>query len=171
MVMITPQTSVDNTISVSLAEIKVSNDVSASLVCFGLGSCIGLCAYDPSVKIAGMAHIVLPKSKPEVKTENASKFADIAVPALLTEMYKQGASKQRLVVKLAGGAQMIQVLGFASTLEMGNKNIEATRQLLKSEGIRIAAEDVGGSHGRSVWLSVASGEVLIRTAGQGIKSL
>ncbi len=171
MATLTRQTVVDNTISVSLAEIKVSTDVTSYLVCFGLGSCIGLCAYDPSIKIAGMAHIVLPKSKPDSKTENATKFADIAVPALLAEMYKHGAVKQRLVIKLAGGAQMIQVQGFSSNLEMGNKNIEATRQLLKAEGIRIAAEDVGGCHGRSVWLSVATGEIMIRTAGQGMRSL
>ena len=80
MVTMIRQTQVDNTISVSLAEVKVSKDSAMHLVCFGLGSCIGLCAYDPSVKIAGMAHIVLPKSKPETFTDNGTKFADIAVP-------------------------------------------------------------------------------------------
>jgi chemotaxis protein CheD len=161
----------DNNISVSLAEVKVSGDQSRQLVCYGLGSCIGLCVYDPGLKIAGMAHIVLPRSKPNTLTDSATKFADVAVPALFAEMYKLGAVKSRLVVKLAGGAQMIQVEGFGANLEMGNKNIEATRQVLKEEGVRIAAEDVGGSHGRSVWLAVASGEVMIRTAGQGIKAL
>jgi chemotaxis protein CheD len=171
MVIMTQQTLVDNTISVSLAELKLSADVSRHLVCYGLGSCIGLCAYDPVIKLAGMAHIVLPKSHPGTTTENGTKFADIAVPILLEEMYKQGALKTRLVIKLTGGAQMIQMAGFSSSLEMGNKNIDATRQMLKAEGLRIAGEDVGGSHGRSVWLSVSTGEVVIRTAGQIMKSL
>jgi chemotaxis protein CheD len=171
MVTMIQQTMVDDIISVSLAELKLSADVSRYLVCYGLGSCIGLCAYDPVLKLAGMAHIVLPKSHPGTTTENGTKFADIAVPTLLGEMYKNGALKTRLVVKLAGGAQMIQIPGFNSNLEMGIKNIDATRQILRTEGIRIAAEDVGGSHGRSVWLSVSTGEVVIRTAGQIMKSL
>lgn len=171
MATITRQVSLENNISVGLGEIKVTADVSTYLVAFGLGSCIGLCAYDPQLKIAGMAHIVLPKSKPDSKNENASKFADIAIPALLSKLYKYGASKGRLIIKMAGGAQMIQIPGFSSNLEMGIKNIEATRQLLQSNGIRIVAEDVGGSHGRSVWLATASGEVMIRTAGQGIRRL
>ncbi len=168
----TPQTSIsDQIISVGLGEVKVTTDSSMYLACFGLGSCICLCAYDPVAKVAGMAHIVLPESKSTGKDMTATKYADIAIPVLFEEMIKSGSVKSNLVIKLAGGAQMIQAPGFASILDMGTRNLETTRKILKNEGLRIAAEDIGGSQGRSVWLSVITGEVAIRTAGKEHKKL
>lgn len=161
----------DQTISVGLGEVKVTTDSSMHLACFGLGSCICLCAYDPVAKVTGMAHIVLPESKSTEKDRAATKYADIAIPVLFDEMTRKRATKSNLVIKLTGGAQMIQAPGFASILDMGKRNLEATRAILKSEGVRIAAEDVGGSQGRSVWLSLATGETMVRTAGKEFKKL
>ena len=161
----------EQTISVGLGEVCVTKDPSTSLACFGLGSCISLCIYDPVSKVAGMAHIVLPKSNHSSPGKASAKYADIAIPLLLEEMYKHGAVKSRLVVKLAGGAQMIQAAGFNDTLEMGVKNLEMTRNILASEGIRLSAADTGGSQGRSVWLSAISGKVTVRTAGMEFREL
>ncbi|MEE8419721.1 MAG: chemotaxis protein CheD [Dehalococcoidales bacterium] len=158
-------TASDQTISVGLGEVKVTSDASMYLACFGLGSCICLCAYDTAAKIAGMAHIVLPESKSK-EDMTATKYADIAVPVLFEEMIKKGASKSKLIIKLAGGAQMIQAPGFATILDMGAKNLVATRAALKSSAVRVSGEDIGGSKGRSVWLSVATGETMVRTAGR-----
>ncbi|MEE8413129.1 MAG: chemotaxis protein CheD [Dehalococcoidales bacterium] len=163
--------SIDQTISVGLGEVTVSKDPLKNLACFGLGSCISLCACDPVAKVAGMAHIVLPQSKPGTGDRAATKYADIAVPILFEDMSKSGALKSNIIVKLVGGAQMIQTAGFSNILDMGNRNLEATRQVLKKEGVRITAEDIGGSQGRSVWLSVATGEVMVRTAGKELKKL
>lgn len=164
-------TATDQTISVGLGEVKVTTDSSMYLACFGLGSCVCLCAYDPAAKVAGMAHIVLPESKSKEVDMTATKYADIAVPVLFEEMIKKGASKSNLIVKLAGAAQMIQAPGFASILDMGAKNLAATRTVLKSEGVRVKGEDIGGSKGRSVWLSVANGETMVRTAGREYKQI
>ena len=161
----------DQTITVGLGEICVTNDPAASLACFGLGSCIGLCAYDPVSKVAGMAHIVLPESNHSSQSNASAKYADIAVPLLLEKMRQHGAVKSRLVTKLVGGAQMIQVAGFDSVLEMGVRNLEMTKKALAGEGIRLSAADTGGSQGRSVWLSTDSGRVTVRTAGTELKEL
>lgn len=160
----------EQTIAVGLGEVHVSNDPDTSLACFGLGSCISLCAYDPISRVAGMAHIVLPESNHHGQIQTSTKFADIAVPHLLKEMRTQGASKSRLVVKLAGGASMLQVAGFGN-LDMGAKNLKMTEKALASEGIRPSATDAGGHEGRSVWLSVDSGRVTVRSAGKEIKEL
>ncbi len=161
----------EQTITVGLGELCVTNDPATSLACFGLGSCIGVCAYDPVSKVAGMAHIVLPESNHNSQGKASAKYADIAVPLLLEEMRKHGAVKSRLVIKLVGGAQMIQAMGFDSILEMGVRNLEVTKRTLASENIRLSAADVGGSQGRSVWLSVDSGKVTVRTAGVELKEL
>lgn len=164
-------TTQENTIAVSLGETCVTKDPSASLACFGLGSCISLCAYDPVSKVAGMAHIVLPESNHGGQIKASAKYADIAVPLLLEEMSKRGAIKSRLTVNLVGGARMIQVQGLESILEMGTRNLEMTRKALAKEGIRVSATDTGGSQGRSVWLFVDSGKVMVRTAGMKPREL
>ena len=120
----------EQTIAVGLGDIVVTADPALSLACFGIGSCICLCAYDPLKKIAGMAHIVLPESKGHKPSEYATKYADVAVPQLLGDMSKLGAVKNRLVVKLIGGARMIQSLENSTLLDMGARNLEATKHLL-----------------------------------------
>lgn len=161
----------ERTINVGLGEICVSKDPSAVLACYGLGSCIGLCAYDPASKIAGMAHIVLPESYGNNMGRTPTKYADIAIPLLLKEMRKSGAMKSRLVVKLVGGAQMLQALILDGAPDMGTRNLEVVIRVLGSDGIRPAATDTGGNQGRSVWLSVDTGKVMVRTSGTEPKEL
>ena len=161
----------EHTITVGLGELSVVKDPSMSLACFGLGSCINLCAYDPISKVAGMAHIVLPESNHSSQGKATAKYADIAVPLLLEEMVRLGALKSRMVVNLIGGAQMIQAAGFEGTLDMGARNLERTRKVLASGGMGVSGADTGGTQGRSVWLSVDSGKVMVRTAGKALKEL
>ncbi len=161
----------ENTITVGLGELKVTKDPLMSLACYGLGSCISLCAHDPMTKVAGMVHIVLPESNHNNQGMAAAKYADIAVPLLFEEMIKSGAMKSRLVVKLVGGAQMIQAAGFVAILDMGKRNLEMTRRALASEGIRVSGEDIGGTQGRSVWLFIESGKVMVRTAGKELREV
>ena len=158
-------------ITVGLGEVRVTKDPSAVLACFGLGSCIGVCAYDPVAKVGGMAHIVLPESNHGSPGRASAKHADVAIFLLLGEMCKHGAVKSRLVVKLVGGAQMLQAAGFNDVLEMGARNLEVTKRILASENIRPAAADTGGSQGRSVWLSADSGKVMVRRAGMELSEL
>lgn len=165
MVMLT-----ELTIMVGLGEICVTNDRSSVLACLGLGSCIGLCAYDSRARVAGMAHIVLPESNPGV-VETSTKYADIAIPHLLKEMSKRGAVKPYINVKLVGGAQMIQNPAFEGVLQVGKRNLEMTTKILAREGIRLVATDTGGHYGRSVRLSVDSGKVMVRTVGGEFREL
>ena len=48
-------------IKVGMADLKVCKAPDA-LTTIGLGSCIGIALYDPSTKISGLAHIMLPDS-------------------------------------------------------------------------------------------------------------
>lgn len=161
----------ERAINVGLGEICVSKDPAVVLACYGLGSCIGLCVYDPTSKIAGMAHIVLPESGGNNTGRTPTKYADIAIPRLLEEMEKSGVVKSRLVVKLVGGARMLQALVFDDASDMGTRNLEVVMRVLGSEGIRPAATDTGGNQGRSVWLSVDTGKVMVRTSGTELKEL
>jgi chemotaxis protein CheD len=132
------------------------------LVSLGLGSCIGLAVIDRKMGIAGLAHIVLPKSQGYVK-ENPRKFADLALPEMLTELDRLGARRIRLEAVLVGGASMFAVS--AASLEVGQRNEAAVRELLLKERIPVVAAATGGNKGRTIRVDVASAAVTVREAG------
>ena len=158
------------TIVVEMGEMHVSRRTSAVLTCLGLGSCIGLCVYDPVAGVGGMAHIVLPSSS-NGKGGPSPKFADAAVPFLLREMVRQGALERRLTAKIAGGAQMSTALGTNGIFKTGERNTEATEAVLATAGVPLTAADTGGHHGRTVRLFVASGRVTVTVAGGETKEI
>ncbi len=153
------------TIAVGLGDVCVTDDITTALASYGLGSCIGVCIYDPVAKVGGMAHIVLPTSNPSAPGPPSTKYADVAVPQLLQQTLRRGASRRRLIVKIVGGARMIQAAGFDDTIEMGARNLEMVKKALAAEGLAITAADTGGHQGRSVWLHLDSCRVMVRVAG------
>lgn len=116
----------------------------------GLGSCVGVVIYDPAVKIAGLAHIMLPDSKfSRQKKLNHYKYADTAIPILIKKLLALGARKNSLEAKLAGGAQMFQ-FSDSDVMRIGPRNVEAVEKILKELNIPVVALDVGGNKGRTI---------------------
>jgi chemotaxis protein CheD len=132
------------------------------MMTIGLGSCIGLTLYDDAVKVGAMVHIMLPDSAG--RTDRPGKYADTAVPLLLKELAKLGCKNNRsLVAKMAGGACMFEYFG--ANLNIGGRNADKVRALLKENNIKLAAEDIGGKVGRSVtFLPSTRGKFSIRRA-------
>jgi chemotaxis protein CheD len=157
----------ENTFHVGMADLVVVS-APARLITLGLGSCIGLVIFDPVAKIAGMAHIMLPDSRGAKTAEKVGKFADIAVPTVIDEMIKKGASKARMKAKIAGGAQMF-ALPDAPTdfLAVGSRNVKETTAFLAKAGIALVASDTGGNKGRTVEFSTTTWMLTIKTLGKG----
>ena len=147
---------------VRMGELAVSSAPGHVLVSLGLGSCIGLALLDRKMGIAGLAHVVLPQSQGHGDS-NPGKFADLAVPELIAEMEAAGARKVRLEAVLVGGASMFAVS--SSSLEVGQRNESAVRDLLKAARIPVRANATGGSRGRTIRVDVATGAVTFREAG------
>lgn len=137
-----------------------------SLWSHGLGSCVAIVLYDASTQTAGLAHILLPNESYSRDRSRASKFADAAVPHLVTEMRRAGA-RGTLTAKLVGGASMFGSLLTTTGVNMGSRNIASARDALRRAGIIIVAEDVGGDFGRTVAVSVADGTVTVRSMEKG----
>ena len=163
-------TSTKSSILVGMGEMSVSSDEDTVLTCLGLGSCIGLAVYDPIAKVGGLVHIVLPKFE-DGNGGAPPKYADIAVPYLVTEIEKHGALVKRLRAKIAGGAQMYSTPDNANIFNTGHRNVEATRAALATAGVSISGADIGGSHGRTIRLAIATGDVTVVTAGSEAKRL
>ena len=132
----------------------------------GLGSCVAIVLYDASTQTAGLAHILLPNESYSRDRSHASKFADAAVPHLVTEMRRAGA-RGALTAKLVGGASMFGALLTSTGVNMGARNIASARDALRRAGISIVAEDVGGDFGRTVAVSVVDGKVTVRSMDRG----
>jgi len=149
---------------IDISDAKVSKDPSDVLVTYSLGSCIGICLYDPVAHIGGMLHYQLPSSKmnPERAKSNPFMFADTGMKLLLNKLVSMGAGKKRLDVRLAGGAAMATgPEGF----DIGKRNYLAIRKVLWSSGMFINAEDVGGNSARNLYMDMADGTVTIRSSG------
>lgn len=160
------------TIPVGLGELKLGSQNGQVLVCYGLGSCIGLALYDKAAQVGAMVHVVLPDSRLGRGHETQpGKFADTAVPAAVTALVKLGAVRSRMVARAAGGAHMLNLTGAGTTLDIGLRNAEAVRAALKSLGIPLVAEDAGGTYGRTIQLFVGTGQLLVSTVGRGEKEL
>ncbi len=143
-----------------IGEIVVSRNPDDELVALGLGSCIGVVMIDEKAQIAGLAHVMLPESGGERATQG--KFADTAVPALVSQMLALGAVRGRMRVAIAGGAAMF---GTGGQLEIGARNAAAVRSALSAAGVPCHAADIGGTQGRTVRIAVGAGKATVRIAG------
>lgn len=150
-------------LTVGIADMKIGkgNDL---LVTYALGSCIGLCFYDPRLKLGALLHIMLPLNM-EAGRKNPLKYADTGIRETLRQMEAKGASRSRITVKIAGGAKMFEVNG-GNLGNIGQRNIESVHTILRMEGIRLLGEHVGGNVARTLLFDVDSGQSCIRSYGR-----
>lgn len=145
--------------NVRMGEIEVSRRPGDELVARGLGSCIGLALVDRVAGVAGLAHIVLPYANGS--DYGCGKYADVAVPELLSRMRRSGATKRNLEAVLAGGARMFSL----GELDIGARNESAVRAILARSGVRLRAVETGGDRGRTMRVRVSDGTVTVKEAG------
>ena len=157
-------------IKVGMADYKVGRSPSTH-ISYGLGSCIGVSLYDPIKKVGGLLHIMLPDSKQARASDNPAKFADTGIPLMINDVVSLGATKARLVAKLAGGAQMFAFSNASDIMKVGNRNAETCKQILRRNGIKIIAEDTGGNYGRTVSIDLSTGSYKVKTIDRGEKNI
>lgn len=154
-----------NKIKVGMADLN-SCHAPGVLTTLGLGSCVGIVLYDPITKVSGLAHIMLPDSTQIRNNSNIAKFADTATDQLIKDMIALGANPNRLVAKIAGGAQMFSFSSTNDLMRIGDRNIKASKEKLKSLGIRLLAEETGENYGRTIEFYSESGSLLVKTIGK-----
>ena len=134
----------------------------------GLGSCVAIVLYDRDARIGGLAHILLPSKSMSRETANPAKFPECIVPVMLEEMRRLGsASSARISAKIVGGASMFGQLVSGSGINVGERNVAATREVLAAANIPLLAEDTGLDYGRSVYFYLEDGRVEVRSLKKG----
>ncbi|MBP9105423.1 MAG: chemotaxis protein CheD [Gemmatimonadaceae bacterium] len=153
---------------IGIADMAVSASSADRLVTYALGSCLGVCVHDPVAGVAGLLHVMLPSSDidPQKAQRKPYMFVDTGVPELFRAAYRAGAQKERLIVKVIGGASTGDG-DQPDAFQVGKRNVLTLKKLLWKNGVILRAEDVGGQRlSRTVFLQVSSGEVLVKTNGR-----
>ena len=126
-----------------------------------LGSCVSTCLWDPAERIGGMNHFMLPgdTASPDSPWAASARFGVYAMEVLINDMIRMGADRRRLVGKVFGGAQLLA--GF-DRLDVGAKNSAFVLEFLRTEGIRVLAQDLLDVCPRKVHFFVDSGKVQVK---------
>jgi chemotaxis protein CheD len=154
----------DKTVTVGIGGMAVSASPEEVLVTYALGSCLAVTFYDPVRRIGGMAHCMLPVSRVDADKarETPFMFVDAGVPALITEMFNRGCRKKDLITRVAGAGRAMDA---ANLFRIGERNYAVFRKIMWKNGMLIHSEDIGGDRARTLSLAVATGQMIVRSAG------
>lgn len=132
-----------------------------------LGSCVAVCIWDPVLKIGGMNHFMLPFWNGQGLA--SPKYGNIAIEKLIQKMISYGSNQKRLIAKVFGGGEVIDVQH--NNFNIGLRNIEIAFTSLKEFNIPIQAKSVGGKNGRKIQFNTLTGEVKMKLISRSDKSV
>lgn len=146
---------------VGVADYAVVNQAQMIISTYALGSCIGVVAYDSSVQVGGLLHLMLPESSlsPEKAGTQPAMFADTGIPLLFNSLASMRAQRSRTQIFIAGGAS---VLSGPDSFKIGERNIVAVKKMLSVYGCRIAGSEVSGTVNRTLHLEIGTGQLTIK---------
>ena len=128
-----------------------------------LGSCVTACIRDAQAKVGGMNHFMLPEDS-ATRDQSATamerpetRYGCYAMESLINDLLKLGAARERLEIKLFGGARIL-----TSMTDIGLRNIEFIRDYLHLEGLQVLAQDLGGDRPRRVVYFPTTGRVRMK---------
>jgi chemotaxis protein CheD len=112
-----------------------------------LGSSVALCLWDSAHRIGGANHFMLPNGPED--GENATRYANVANPALLRRMLDLGAELKTLEARIFGGSLPPVTFGNGGD-RLGERNVQVATHFLNLSGIRLVQSEVGGTRGRKL---------------------
>lgn len=154
---------------VGISDYKISHYPN-TIVTYALGSCVGICLYDKQLKIGGLSHIMLPESCMfDKKKSNRMKFADTAIVDLIQDLQRLGANRNKLIAKIAGGAQMFEVKSGGNFMgAIGERNVISVKKILNTLRIPLVAQDTGSNYGRTIFFDLNTGIMKVQSLGRKV---
>lgn len=140
------------------------------VICTVLGSCIAACLRDPMTGIGGMNHFMLPGPPNGDGGGEPARYGVHAMELLIGDIQKLGGERARLEAKVFGGGHVLQIR--ESDTGVPQLNIRFIQEFLRTEGIPLLAQDLGGYTARYVLFDTASGTVRVkRLAGLRVQTI
>ena len=133
-----------------------------------LGSCVSACVRERKLGIGGMNHFMLPShnSGEWGGDMQSTRFGNFAMEKLVNELIKAGCTRERMEIKVFGGANVTE-----SSNAVGSDNSAFVMRYLEAEGLRCAAQDLGGTLPRRINYYPATGRVVRRLLGMNERGM
>ena len=160
----------ENTVEVRMGDMQIAS-APARLVTRALGSCLGITLYNSVRKLGAMAHPMLPDIDKAMMKSNPHRYVNSVIRKMVEDLEKLGITKNNLTAKLFGGAHMFSFITADSILNVGEKNIAMAKAVFEESAVKIVAEEVGGTFGRTIELNLENGKVLVDTISWGRKEI
>ncbi len=126
-----------------------------------LGSCVAACIRDCYSGIGGMNHFMLPDAGSDEGNPLAAsaRYGTYAMEILINQLLKLGARRSNLEAKVFGGGNVLDGLTVAN---VGQRNADFVLQFLKTEKIRVVAQDLVDIFPRKVYFFPKNSKVMVK---------
>ena len=152
--------------AVNFSEMRISSNPVETMVAFSIGSGVGVTIHDSLCGVGGILNFMLPDSKNAngVDPEKVPfMFADTGMRTFVKNLVELGCQPVQMKVVIAGGAQVMDQTG---VFNFGQKNCEALKASLRTYGLKLHHENIGGNTSRTLSLEIGSGCSCIKIIGQ-----
>ena len=126
-----------------------------------LGSCVAACVWDPVARVGGMNHFMLvsPGNAPDDPVIGAAtRYGVFAMEFLVNGVLALGGKRERLCVKVAGGAAVLA----QTTINVGAANVDFVRRYIKTERLQLMGEHLGGEQPRKLCFHPRTGSAQVK---------
>ncbi len=139
-----------------------------------LGSCISVTMFAIRLQLGIICHGLLPtcnESSCPTNCTAGARYVDCSVLQMLKALYRMGARRPEIKVKIFGGAEMLRpVNGSNDSINVGRQNIISACRAIERHGLNLSASDIGGNWGRKILFYTHTGDVFLRRIGNGPKT-
>ena len=124
-----------------------------------LGSCVSACIRDRITGLGGMNHFMLPDGGDSGPVSASMRYGTYAMEVLINDLLKAGARRENMEAKVFGGGAVLK--GFSS-MNVGERNASFVMNYLRTEKMRVVAEDLNDIYPRKVYFFPRTGKVLVK---------
>lgn len=126
-----------------------------------LGSCVSITLWHPKQHLGGMCHYMLPERGAAGRILDG-RYAPEALELLLDQMRLTGAAPREFQAKIFGGGRMFAAEERAAGIDIGARNVDVGRRLLRAQGLHLTGEHLCGQGHRSLIFDIATGDVWVK---------
>lgn len=127
-----------------------------------LGSCVSIILWHPVRRVGALSHFLLSSRGANPLPELDARYGEEAMCLMLRELKRLNVSATECQGKIFGGGNMFPQQIKAGRLNVGQRNGETARDLLRSHRIPIVSESLFGVGHRQIIFDVKSGHVWAR---------
>jgi chemotaxis protein CheD len=127
-----------------------------------LGSCVGVCIWDPIHAIGGATHYLLPSW--DGTGVGSPRYGNVAISKLVQKLLEAGANRGELRAKVFGGGCLFDSMRESSSHKeqhLGTRNVEVALEVLTKVQIPVVSAELGVNRGQRIVFRTDTGKSLV----------